>query len=194
MSQDYNTRETLLMRLKNRQDDDDAWQDFHQIYKGFIWSIIIKMGIPSGDQDDLVQEVLLKAWQALPRFEYDRERGKFRTWLSRVTSNTARTYFRKHNRKSKLFSDVESDQGVEAEIEKISAEEWKKFIADMAWKNVSTNLSEVVKDTFRLLSEGCSTMEISEELNIPYNTVSVYKRRVIAKIAKEIAELEIQLG
>ncbi|EDM24674.1 hypothetical protein LNTAR_03969 [Lentisphaera araneosa HTCC2155] len=36
--------------------------------------------------------------------------------------------------------------------------------------------------------------EVGEQLSIPYNTVCVYKKRVINKIAKEIAELEEQLG
>ena len=193
MQADYNTRETLLMKLKDGNDE-EAWREFDKIYKGFIWSIIIKMGVPQGDQADLVQDVLLKAWKSLPSFEYNKSRGKFRSWLSLVTSNTARTYYRGHNKKLKLFSDEDSDQKIDAEIERICEEEWKKFVADMAWKKVSQTLSEQLKNCFELLSQGVEIKEVASQLDMPYNTAVVYRRRVINKIAKEIAEIELQLG
>ena len=193
MPQNYNTRETLLLKLKNSHDD-KAWQEFHSIYQGFIWSILIKMSIPQADQGDLVQDVLIKAWKALPDFDYDRGRGKFRSWLSLVTSNLARSYFRSHNRHSQLFVNEDSDQKVEAEIESISLAEWKKFIAEKAWETVSPQLNDTLRQCFELISKGVDMHEIAEIMKIPYNTVCVYKKRVINKIAKEIAELEEQLG
>ena len=193
MPENYNTRETLLLKLKNSHDD-KAWQEFNNIYQGFIWSILIKMQIPKADQGDLVQDVLIKSWKALPDFDYDSGRGKFRSWLSLVTSNAARSYFRIHNRHSALFINEDSDQKVEAEIEKISLAEWKKFIAEKAWANVSPQLNETLRQCFELISQGVDMHEIGEQLAIPYNTVCVYKKRVINKIAKEIAELEEQLG
>ena len=152
------------------------------------------MGVPQGDQADLVQDVLLKAWKSLPSFEYNKSRGKFRSWLSLVTSNTARTYYRGHNKQLKLFSDEDSDQKIDAEIERICEEEWKKFVADMAWKKVSQTLSEQLKNCFELLSQGVEIKEVASQLDMPYNTAVVYRRRVINKIAKEIAEIELQLG
>lgn len=188
-----NTRETLLIKLQN-QNDDHAWSEFSEIYRGFIWSVLIKMDIPKHDQEDLVQDVLLKAWKALPEFEYNRSQGKFRNWLSFVTSNTARTYFRTFNKKSKLFCSTETDHAEESEIDKITETEWKKFISKMAWDKVSTTLSDPVKDTFNLFSQGLSPQEVSDKLDIPYNTVCVYKKRVINKISKEIADLEENIG
>ena len=152
------------------------------------------MQIPKADQGDLVQDVLIKSWKALPDFDYDSGRGKFRSWLSLVTSNAARSYFRIHNRHSALFINEDSDQKVEAEIEKISLAEWKKFIAEKAWANVSPQLNETLRQCFELISQGVDMHEVGEQLVIPYNTVCVYKKRVINKIAKEIAELEEQLG
>jgi RNA polymerase sigma factor (sigma-70 family) len=188
-----NTRETLLIKLKN-QNNDSAWSEFSIIYKGFIWSVLMKMDIPTQDQEDLVQDVLLKAWKALPDFDYNRSQGRFRNWLSFVTANTARTYFRTFNRNSKLFCSKDSDHAEQAEIEKITETEWKKFISKMAWDKVSKNLSEPACQSFELLSEGLSAQQVAEKLNIPYNTVCVYKKRVINKISKEIADLEDDIG
>ena len=193
MSDNKNTRETLLLKLKN-QHNEAAWQEFNNIYKGFIWAILIKMHVPSADQDDLVQEILLKAWKSLPEFEYNRSKGKFRNWLSQVTSNAACSYFRQHNKKSKLFSDTQTDQGVEAEIDKITRDEWKSFISQMAWEKVSKTLSDSVRQCFELISKGEDLNDIATKMDLPYNTVCVYKRRIINKIAKEISDLEDEIG
>jgi RNA polymerase sigma-70 factor, ECF subfamily len=45
-----------------------------------------RMLASSDDADDAVQEALLRAWRALPRFE---GRSSVRTWLFRITTNTA---------------------------------------------------------------------------------------------------------
>ena len=193
MLEQNNTRETLLIKLKN-QNDDHAWNEFAEIYRGFIWSVLIKMDIPKQDQEDLVQDVLLKAWKALPDFDYNRSQGKFRNWLSFVTANTARTYFRTFNKKSKLFCAKETDQAEQSEIEQLTETEWKKFISKMAWDKVCKTLSEPVIITFELLSKGLSPQEVSDKLDIPYNTVCVYKKRVVNKISKEIADLEDEIG
>ena len=44
------------------------------------------------------------------------------------------------------------------------------------------------------LSEGSTPKDIGEELDIPANTVSVYKKRVTAKLCEEIRRLNIELG
>ena len=120
--------------------------------------------------------------------------GKVPQLVEFVTANTARTYFRTFNKKSKLFCAKETDQAEQSEIEKITETEWKKFISKMAWDKVCQTLSEPVINTFELLSKGLSPQEVSDKLDIPYNTVCVYKKRVVNKISKEIADLEDEIG
>ena len=193
MSTEYNTRETLLLKLKNRHDD-LAWQEFSDIYHRFICSIIMKMGVAHSECDDIAQDVLLKAWKALPDFEYDPNKGKFRTWLSTVCANTVRTYFKRHNRKSALFSDEEKELAIDSELDKISLIEWKKFISERAWDTVKPTLSEQVCRIFERISTGEDMHNIADDLDIPYNTVCVYKKRVINKLTKVIHELNVELG
>ena len=87
------TRETLIIRLK-KQYDDEAWNEFSTIYAGFIHAILFKMDINSADRDDLAQEILLKAWKSIPKFEFNHQRGKFRNWLGTIVSNTAKNSYR----------------------------------------------------------------------------------------------------
>ena len=187
------TRETLLIKLKN-QYDEASWEEFYGIYKGFIFAILMKMDIPAEAQDDLVQDILLKAWKNLPNFDYQRSNGKFRNWLGLVVSNTARTYYRNKNTAAKAIGKIETSTEIEPEVETISEAEWKKFIANKAWENVSESLTENVRECFEMISEGMDLKEVGEKCAMPYNTVCVYKKRIINKISREIVRLEEELG
>ena len=193
MNKYANTRETLLLKLKN-QYDEPAWSEFFQIYKGFIFGILIKMNIPHEEQDDLAQDILLKAWKNLPKFDYEKSRGKFRNWLGLVVSNTAKSYFRNVSTASRAMGKMESPDDLEPEINRISKEEWEKFISNQAWENVSQTLTDGVRECFELISEGMDLKEVAEKCDIPYNTVCVYKKRIINKISREIIRLENELG
>ena len=149
MNKYANTRETLLIKLKN-QYDEPAWSEFYAIYKGFIFAILIKMQIPQEDQEDLVQDILLKAWRNLPKFDYEKNRGKFRNWLGLVVSNTARTYYRDKNTASRAMGKIDPDSDIEPEIERISTEEWQRFISNQAWDNVSKTLTDGVREGFEM--------------------------------------------
>ena len=152
------------------------------------------MNVPSEAQDDLAQDILLKAWKNLPKFEYQRNNGKFRNWLGLVVSNTARSYYRKQKNAIKAIGKLEFSSEIEPEIQEISNTEWKRFISNKAWDNVKVTLNENVIKCFELISEGIDLKEIAETCALPYNTVCVYKKRIINKISREIIRLEENLG
>ena len=152
------------------------------------------MNVSPSDQDDLVQDILLKAWKNLPKFDYQKSRGKFRNWLGLVVSNTARTYFRNKNTSNRIIGSLSMEGGMAQEVEKIAVEEWQKFISNKAWENVSQTLSDAVRECFELISQGMDLQEVGEKTGMPYNTVCVYKKRVINKISREIARLENEIG
>ena len=52
MSDFYKTRKTLLLRIKD-QYNDDAWAEFSEVYKRYIYAIIRRMNINAADACDL---------------------------------------------------------------------------------------------------------------------------------------------
>ena len=86
------TSESLLLRLNTLAHDSidqSAWQEFVKIYTPLIFSWAQKIGLSDTDASDLVQDVLLLAFQKLPQFSYDRQMS-FRGWLRTVTVNRYR--------------------------------------------------------------------------------------------------------
>lgn len=91
------TSESLLLRLNNLAGDsidESAWHEFVQIYTPLIFGWAKKIGLPDSDASDLVQDILLLAFEKLPQFSYDRQLS-FRGWLRTVTVNKYREKRRK---------------------------------------------------------------------------------------------------
>lgn len=200
MSENYNTRQTLLLKLKDQRDD-HAWNDFYETYYRYIRAILWNMNLKEADANDILQSVMLKIWNKLPEFDYQSKKGKFRNWISIITANTAKNYIRSENRlynclngeKSSWLDDYKNAT-LPPEIEEISSKEWEKFVSSMAWENVSESLSSKVKETFERLMKGESTREVANALEINENTVIVYKNRVKNKMYLEIVRLQNEIG
>lgn len=194
--ENYVTRETLLAKLKNKHDD-ASWEDFVFYYKSYIYIICRRMNLSHHDAEEVVQKVLMTAWKKLPDFKYNKKQ-RFRGWLCKVTKDSVNEFFRSAKRQSTKVDRVSeysvNDKFSDPDIEKIAEEEWKAYIAGMALDNIKDNFSEQAINVFTKLSEGKSRSIVAEELGLPVNTVSVYKKRVTVKLRSEIRRLYHDLG
>ncbi|MDD7984297.1 sigma-70 family RNA polymerase sigma factor [Lentisphaera marina] len=191
----YRTRLTLMERLKN-SGDEKSWDEFNEIYRRFIYSIVRSMYVEAHLIDDLIQDVLLSVWKALPGFEYDPEKGRFSSWLATITINRVKSTQLKRQRQGardqKAFeNEKELDEG---DLEHLVNREWAAFLTKTAWQNVSKELSPVMKDCFEGVIAGKKVRDIGKELDIPENTVSIYKKRVSVIMRREIHRLEEELN
>jgi RNA polymerase sigma factor (sigma-70 family) len=192
----YKTRETLLAKIKSKHDD-ASWEDFVFYYKDFIYIVCRRLNLSHHDSEEIVQKVLLFLWGALPEFEYDKKQ-KFRGWLFQVTKNTVRDFYKHIKRQNTKVENASKSSLQESssmpDIDEIAEKEWKAYIANMALDNIKDKFSETVIEVFRMLSQGKSRSCVAEEMDLPPNTVSVYKKRVTAMMHKEIRRLNVELG
>lgn len=197
----YNpTRVTLLAKLK-KTENHEAWLEFESIYRGFIISLILRMGINSDDAEDICQAVLTKIWQKIDDFEYNQNKGKFHNWLAAMTRNTVKDFFRtKKNfitgRDSVEYQEqyVAIEQQVLPDIENLAREEWVLHITNLAWDNIKDEIYETKRDVFKMVSQEIPTKEISKKLKISEASVRVYKAEVFEKMRAEITRLNAELG
>jgi RNA polymerase sigma factor (sigma-70 family) len=192
----YVTRKTLLAKIKNKHDD-ASWEDFVYYYKSYIYIICRKKKLSHHDAEDVVQKVLMVAWKKLPDFEYDSKQN-FRGWLFGVTIFGISEFYRYVNRQNSKVEKASNNQPEniynEPVIEVNAEIEWKKYIANMALDNIKDKFSEKVIEVFTKLSEGVTRSSVADEMDLPPNTVSVYKKRVTAMMHKEIRRLNRELG
>ena len=140
------TRITLLERLRSGKDQ-RAWHDFEDTYKGFIFSLIVRMGMTQEDAEDISQSVLTKVWQKIEDFEYNQNRGKFHNWLAAMTRNTVKDFFRTKKNFITGRDSVEYQEAYDTieshvlpDLDRLAREEWVLHITNMAWNNIKEDI------------------------------------------------------
>lgn len=72
--------------------DYSAFDELITLYRGKVYAMIYNMIRNDADSWDLAQDVFIKAWKALPKFE---GRSAFFTWLYRIAHNVTYDWTRK---------------------------------------------------------------------------------------------------
>ena len=76
------TTRSSVIRAAADTENEAAWQRLFDLYAGFVFSIARSKGLKEEDADDVVQIVFSDLARNLPTFQYDRAKGKFRSYLT----------------------------------------------------------------------------------------------------------------
>jgi RNA polymerase sigma-70 factor, ECF subfamily len=69
-----------------RAGDQDAFAELVMMHADRVYGALRRFGLDADEADEVAQEVFVRAWRGLPRFE---ERARFSTWLYRIAFNEA---------------------------------------------------------------------------------------------------------
>ncbi|HEY3726783.1 MAG TPA: sigma-70 family RNA polymerase sigma factor [Solirubrobacteraceae bacterium] len=69
-----------------RAGDRDAFAQLVSIHAARVYGALRRFGLDPDEADEVAQEVFLRAWRGLPRFQ---ERSQLSTWLYRIAFNEA---------------------------------------------------------------------------------------------------------
>ncbi|EDM27818.1 probable extracytoplasmic function alternative sigma factor [Lentisphaera araneosa HTCC2155] len=190
------TRITLIQKLQTDYNE-DSWDEFINLYRGYVFVIIKRMNFSEEDCHDIMQTTFLKVWKNVEKFEHGGYNGQFRRWLATIARNTALRFIQKQkseSTKQNLFKITKQEVDLEAytqpEIEALADKEWELYLSNTAWHNIKDDLNTNLQEVFNMSLEGLPLSQIAETLDLPKNTVSVYKRRVLNTLKKEIKRLE----
>jgi len=203
MTGQWDTKQTLLMRAKN-QDDQLVWEEFVSYYREFIYMVLNQMSLPTSgvsvDRDDLVQEILISIWKSLPNHTYDEERAKFRTWLTRLIRNRTIDHIRRlrgvAQKHQKAADDVSTEQFAvvsESEVESIVHKEWEVYLLRLGLKNIEPLFSDRAIEAFLMAVDGASTATIAKKIGVKPNSVIKLKNRVKERLILEVQQLRKDL-
>ncbi len=125
------------------------------------------------DADDLVQEVLLKAYRAYSSFKTD---TNFRAWIHRILFNTFASNFRRHRNGLIAYSTTPTDEYVAAgspvtEVAPHDLDALGEQLGDEL-KDALMEMKPEFREVFiRAAVNDATTNEIAQALNIPVGTV-----------------------
>ncbi|WDE97616.1 sigma-70 family RNA polymerase sigma factor [Lentisphaera profundi] len=193
------TRQTLLYKLID-SNDEKSWDEFAQYYEGYIYVVIRGLGVDKQIAEDLLQDVLIKVWKSLPKYEYREGECTFRTWLCLVIKSTVYNFYKKKStRNDNKNIDYDEtlhslDMFTEPEVHRIAELEWKSYISNMAWKNVQDEFSDRTREIFKMSMGQEDNELIGEKFEMSASSVRVYKSRVRKVLLREISRLNQELG
>ncbi len=189
MPETFFTRETLLQRLKNRHDE-QSWEEFDDIYRPFLMAVANDMQLQKYEAEDLVQQVMVKAWEKLPEFTYQSSKGRFRNWIAIILKNMAKRYLSRAGKISLPGDSIEDSRKVSPEVDQIIENEWQIYVVELAWKKVKVHFSSQTLKVF----QGMTGPQVAETTGVALETCYVYKKRVQKALMRKINTLDQELG
>lgn len=185
------TRYSLIERIRDNTDE-TAWDDFVKNYKPFIHYLLNTMEIHISEQDDMIQEILVRLHQNISH--YAQERGRFRPWLSTVIKNTANTYLSRQSRQHEKDDELKRSLQIiesysQSDFDEMISEEWKQYVADQALERLASAFSENVVECFKMTMKGISADKIAEKLQIKRESVYIIRTRMKDRVMRKMQEL-----
>lgn len=149
----HETRKSLLLRLKDHEDQ-EGWQEFFEVYWRLIYSFALKTGLSESESEEVVQDTMVSLAKEMPRFQYDRSKGSFRSFLLTVVRRRIVDRHRQEARWHRVVSEKSpsespSDQAFAdgpdphgPELDRLWALEWEGHLIQRALDRVRDKVTE----------------------------------------------------
>lgn len=174
--------ESILIK-KAGQGDKESFEKIINLYKRYIFAIILNFIKDNKEAENIAQEVFLQIFISLPKFKED----NFKGWISRIATNKSIDYKRK--KKSRVKEVQLEDFQV---IDTLSRDEGKDNPESLLIKKEFTNkvksqvdsLPELYRDTIRkFYFQDMTYEEIAKEEKVSKKTIEsrLYRGRILLK-------------
>ena len=166
------------IQLMDKFTESKLFESILKEHKGIFLKVAKTYCKDEDDRRDLLQEIMLQVWQALPRYNPE---FKLSTWLYRIALNVGISFYRKSvtRQYTHQIIDFESTDFADAVAEKESNPNLlllEKFINE---------LNDIDKALILLYLEEKSHLEISEILGISTSNVATKIQRIKEKLKQK---------
>ena len=187
----WTTIPQLLEEVRDPEDE-TAWNRFVEKYRPLLAGYVRAKGLADADVEDIVQNILIRLLRVMPKFELDHQKGKFRTWLYKVTMFTLRDHYRSavsRNRveeeHKKNVAEWKEDDGPDAEWQQT----YQERILEVALEQVKTQTMAKSWQCFeQFVLKGRPGNDIAREVGLTPNAVRVNANRILEKVRVLCAE------
>lgn len=180
------TRSSVLRAVANTENE-AAWQRLFDLYAGFVFSIARSKGLNDADADDIVQVVFTDLARNLPTFQYDRAKGKFRSYLTGLVHWRVKDKFRERNRDAALKDVIETKPG---DDNGFSEREWQAAALEEALRRIKP---EVRPDHYAAFVasavDGQDTETVMKLYGLSRDNLYQIRNRLTAKLREVVAKV-----
>lgn len=162
---------TNLIRAGRAQ---EAFDRLVPAYRRRVFGLAYGMLRDRAAAEDLAQEVFVKLWQALPKYD---GRAQLSTWIYAITRNAAVSALRARRRTVSL-----SEPAVQMEAEGVATE--PEAAGDAAlWRQVEALPEKQRQAVILYYQDERSVDEVAAMMGMPVNTVKTHLHRARARLA-----------
>ena len=190
----FNNETTRSSVLKAVADTENtaAWNRLFDLYAGFVFSMARHKGLKPEDADDIVQVVFADLARNLPTFKYDREKGRFRSYLTGLVNWRVMDRLRSGKRDAELKADfLEEVKSAGADGDDAFAErEWQAAAMEEALRRMKPSVSPEHYAAFVASAvEGQDTDVVTKLYGISRDSLYQIRKRLTAKLREKLPEV-----
>ncbi len=164
-----------------------AWDELYARYRRKVFNIAFQFVGKFDEAEDLTQEIFIKVFRALDRFDAE---GNFQQWLIRISKNHSIDHYRRRRKDRELL--LEGSLQLEMTPSKTRNPYRSLELNERAemFKKALTHLPAILKTclTMREL-EGLSYQEIAARLDVPEGTVKSRINRARSEMNRLVGKM-----
>ena len=185
------TTRSSVIRAVADTENAAAWNRLFDLYAGFVYSIARRKGLNDADADDIVQMVFVDLARNLPSFQYDRSKGKFRSYLAALVN------WRVIDRLKAVRRDADLKAGFMEEVKPIGPgddefadREWQAVAMDNALRRIKSSVRPEHYAAFVASTvEGRDTETVMKLYNLSRDNLYQIRKRLSERLRKVISEV-----
>ena len=167
--------------------DMKAFEEIYKAISGFVYSIALRITNNGSDAEEVTQDVFLKIHQNLKNFRF---RASFRTWLYRISANTAISVYRRRAAENRRRGDYDIALKTKAAVDTAGGNIDREYNNSLVTRLLGILSPEQRACIVLREMENLSYKEIAGVLKININTVRSRLKRarenIIAQGQKEV--------
>lgn len=172
--------------------DDEAFEDLVRTYYDRIRAMVYHHLHREDDLDDALQEIFIKAYQALPRFK---KRSNFYTWIYRIASNYCIDRLRKRRPELVSLNGSEARDALETQIHSNTDTPEEKYTRTervLIVRKAIGMLDPIFQNIIVLREiEGLTYDELVESLEIEMGTVKSRLARARKELKQVLQDMDV---
>jgi RNA polymerase sigma-70 factor (ECF subfamily) len=189
------TRPSLLVRIRDAGDG-QAWSQFVRVYSPLVYRYVRRRGVQDADAADVTQDVLRTIARSIGRFDYDRRKGSFRSWLMSVARSRLCDFLADRGRQTCGSGETGVQRLLEeqpdaADEQEIWEQEYQRCLFNWAAEQIRDEFQDSTWQAFWQTSvEGKDTRQVARSLDMTVGAVYIARSRVLARLRKQIEQIE----
>ena len=190
------TTRSSVIRAVADTENEAAWQRFFDLYAGFVFSIARSKGLNDTDADDIVQMVFSDLARNLPSFKYDREKGRFRSYLAALVKWRVIDRLKAVRRDADLKADFmeEAKSAATTEDEDFEEREWQSAAMEETLRRIKPEVRPEHYAAFVASAvEGQDTDVVTKLYGISRDSLYQIRKRLTVKLREKLAEVRAEM-